>query len=284
MKKLLLALSILLIHSLNASSLRIETTELQNNPNNYVIIDAREESRYNDGHLLGAINFPISLTYERATVDGKLTEPFKMQKNIQNLGLNIDDAIVVYDDGSFFDAARLFWTLEVYGFTNVKLLNAGYSQWSEQKLPTSTLAPSIAKSDYIATINHHRIATKFTTQLATKSSNQTIIDARPDKAYVGEVSSAKRFGHIPKALNIPATHNINYDKELTELKDDETLQNIYKEISRDKKVIIYCAVGRISSTNYFALRELGYDVSNYDASWREWGNDFALPIVRGLEK
>lgn len=286
MKKLLLALSILLIHSfaLNASSLRMEMAELQNNPNHYKIVDAREKTLYSDGHLPNSINFPISLTYERATVDGKLTEPFKMQKIIQNLGLNVDDAIIVYDDGTFFDAARLFWTLEVYGFENVKLLNAGYSQWNKQKLQTSTLPPNIVKSDYVATIKHQRIATKFTTQLATRSPKQTIIDARPDKAYAGEVSSAKRFGHIPKAINIPASHNIDYDKELTELKDDETLTDVYKDVNKNQKVIIYCAVGRISSTNYFALRELGYDVANYDASWKEWGNDFSLPIVKESEK
>ena len=30
---------------------------------------------------------------------------------------------------AFFDATRLFWALEVYGFANVKILNTGYENW-----------------------------------------------------------------------------------------------------------------------------------------------------------
>jgi thiosulfate/3-mercaptopyruvate sulfurtransferase len=29
---------------------------------------------------------------------------------------------------------------------------------------------------------------------------------------------------------------------------------------------------------YFVLRGLGYDVSVYDGSWYEWGNDLNLPL------
>jgi thiosulfate/3-mercaptopyruvate sulfurtransferase len=31
---------------------------------------------------------------------------------------------------------------------------------------------------------------------------------------------------------------------------------------------------------YLALRLLGYNVLNYDASWQEWGNDPAVPIFK----
>ena len=207
-----------------------------------------------------------------------------MQKIIQNLGLSTKDTIVIYDDGSFFDASRLFWTLEVYGFSNVKLLNAGFSQWSAKGLETSTKTYKVSKSNYISIINNKRLATKFTTQIATKNPKQIIIDARKFDAYLGKESAAKRYGHIPRAISIPATHNINYTQELTELKDVKDLKDLYKKINKNQKIIIYCAIGKIASTNYFAMRELGYDVSNYDASWKEWGNDFALPIVQESKK
>lgn len=44
-------------------------------------------------------------------------------------------------------------------------------------------------------------------------------------------------------------------------------------------VSIYCSVGLASSLECLVLRELGYDVANYDTSWKEWGNDASLPIV-----
>ena len=278
---LLLIISFNVLNAANEKQLRIEPEELNNNINSYKILDTRAHDLFVEDHIQGALNLPISSTYDNAKKDGRITQPIKMQQIIRDLGLHIDDKIVVYDNGSFFDASRLFWTLEVYGFKNVILLNAGYPFWitSHYKVSSEVTVPQT--SNYIASINFKRLATKFTTQLATRNPNQIIIDARGDDAYYGKISTAKRFGHVPTAINLAASHNINYDSNNNnKLKNINDLKTLYKDISKDKKVVIYCAVGRISSTNYFALRELGYDVSNYDASWKEWGNDITLPITK----
>jgi thiosulfate/3-mercaptopyruvate sulfurtransferase len=258
-----------------SSSLRIEPEELTKNLDKFKILDTRDSTLYKKGHIKDALNFPVGLTYEHIKTNGKLTTPIKMQKIIRELGLDIDSEIVIYDDGTFFDASRLFWALEVYGFTNVKLLNTGYEKWKSLNYETSKAIPNVKKSNYIAQINSNRIATKFTTQIATKNPNQIILDARVEKAYLGQKSSAKRFGHIPKAINYPAVHNIANQK----LQTIDNLQKLYSDVDKSKKVVLYCAIGRIAATNYFALRELEYDVANYDASWKEWGNDITLPIT-----
>jgi len=265
--------------SLNAKSLRIESKELSNNLSDYKILDTRSNKLYKKGHIEGALNFPIDLTYENKQKNGRLTNPIKMQDIIRKIGLKLDSKIVIYDDGTFFDATRLFWALEVYGFTNVKLLNMGYENWDFSDYKVSQVDTKTTPSNYIAQINSKRLATKFTTQIATKNPNQIIIDARPQKAYLGKVSSASRFGHIPKAQNFPASHNINYENNNAELQNIDKLKELYKDVDKTKKIVIYCAIGRISATNYFALRELNYDVANYDASWKEWGNDTTLPIT-----
>ena len=279
MYKYILLTVLLGVLTLNAKVLRIEANKLSSKLENYKILDTRSHYLYNDGHIKGALSFPVNLTYEHKKVNGKITNPIKMQKIIRELGLDINSNIIIYDDGTFFDAARLFWSLEVYGFTNVKLLNTGYENWLFSNYQTSQEIPIVKPTNYIPKINHKRLATKFTTQIATKNPNQVIIDARGYKSYVGEKSSAKRFGHIPKALHIPATHNIDYGNKDAKLKTVKNLKDLYKNINKKQKVVIYCAIGRIAATNYFALRELDYDVSNYDASWKEWGDDFALPIV-----
>ena len=280
-KKIQIAFLILGIISINltAKSLRIESSDLENNLNQYKIVDTRSYELYKKGHIEGALNFPIDLTYENKQKNGRLTNPIKMQNIIRKLGLTLDSKIVIYDDGTFFDATRLFWALEVYGFTNVKILNTGYENWDSSDYKVSLLDTKTIPSNYIAQINSKRLATKFSTQIATKNPNQIIIDARPQKAYLGKVSSAVRFGHIPKAQNFPASHNIDYGKKNAELQNIDRLKEIYKDIDKSKKVVTYCAIGRIAATNYFALRELDYDVANYDASWKEWGNDTSLPIT-----
>jgi len=277
--KLLLITLLTSVITLNAESLRIEPEELAKNLKEYKILDTRKNDLYNEGHIDGSLNFPIELTYEYMNNNGKLSNPVKMQKILQNLGLTTDSKIVVYDNGDFFDASRLFWALEVYGFKNVKLLNTGYDNWDFSSYPVSEETPIVAKSKYISRIDNSRLATKFATQIATKNPNQIIIDARGEEAYKGEISSATRFGHIPQAQNFPASHNINYEDGNQKLQAISKLKEIYKNVDKSKKIVLYCAVGRISATNYFALRELDYDVSNYDASWTEWGNDNSLPIV-----
>lgn len=282
--KLIMLIGILSISSLNAKLLRIEILDLKKNLNTYKIIDTRDNDLYLTGHISGALNFPIKLSYKNKKDNGKVVEPAQAQEIIRKLGLNVNDKIAIYDDGTFFDAARLFWTFEVYGFKNVKLLNGGIAEWLDNNFKTTNIVPQVKSSNYIVSIDHNRLATKFTTQIATKNPNQIILDARPTSGYKGETSSAKRYGHIKNALHFPASHNINYNEKINKLQTNSDLEKLYSNLSKDKKIIVYCTIGRISSTNYFALRELDYDVSNYDSSWKEWGNDSTLPIINPSEK
>ena len=275
-----IVLFLLLSLSLDAKSLRIEPEVLAKHLNEYTILDTRKATEYKKDHIKGALNFPILLTFENLKEDGRIVAPSKFQTIARRLGLEKNSKIIIYENSSFFDAARLFWSLEAYGFTDVKLLDSNYIGWVQEDYPTSKEIPKVKKSHYISTINNKRLATKFSTQIAMRNPNQIIIDARSQKGYNGEVSSAKRFGHIPEARNIPASHNIQTLANGTKkLLNNEHLKELYADLDKSKKVILYCAIGKISSTNYFALRELGFDVANYDASWKEWGNEFSLPIV-----
>lgn len=275
----LLCLNIINVY---AESLRISPDELQQqlDNNQIIILDARSKNDYDVGHIKNAISFPVDITYAHKKTNGQIQQPIQMQKYIRQAGIDTNSKIVVYDGTQLVDAARVFWTLEVYGFKNVKVLDHGFNYWLNKNYPISQKTSTIKESKYVATINHQRLSSKFTTQLAINNANKIVVDARSLPAYKGKTSVAKRFGHIPSAINVPFKHNIAQDKEFTTLKPIKELKKLYSNIPLGKKVIIYCKIGRVSSTNYFALRELGHDVSNYDASWREWGNDDSLPIEK----
>lgn len=261
-----------------AENLRLTPEQLKQSLADYTILDARSDVDYQAGHIKGAINFPIDLTYDHKKVNGKLIEPMKMQAYFRERGIAQDSHVVIYDSGNLVDAARLFWSLEVYGIANVKVLDHGYDDWLNKKYPISLEQTKINTSSYVASINHKRLASKFSTQLATRNPGQFIIDARATPAYLGKTSSARRFGHIPTAVSYPASHNLKIEDKIASLQPLDILKKVYAAVPKNKKIVIYCAIGRISSANYLALRELDYDVSNYDASWKEWGNDFSLPI------
>lgn len=286
MKNIIIASSFIILCLLSqiviAETLRISPEQLkqQLSDKNIIILDARSSADYRAGHIKGALNFPVNLTYKNKQINGKINQPTIIQQHFRSRGITKVSQLIVYDNGQIVDAARLFWVLEVYGLTNVKILDHGYDDWLNKNYPISFEQTKTTPSQYIATLNHTRLASKFTTQLATRNANQIIIDARDYSAYIGKTSTAKRFGHIPGAIHIPASGNLTKTEGLSSLKPLNELEQLYKDIAKDKKVVLYCSIGRVSSTNYLALRELGYDVSNYDASWNEWGNDDKLPIEK----
>lgn len=267
---------------ISASSLRITTEELNQIllNENVVVLDVRSKDDYDVEHIKGAISFPVALTFLNREANGKIQKPQLMQKYLQQRGISIRSKIILYDGGEIYKAARVFWALEVYGLTKIKILEQGFNDWIKKGLASSQKVPKIQPSAYITRINHKRLASKFVTQLAINNKNKIIIDARSRDQYLGKISIAKRFGHIASAINVPFSVNLTKNANFSGLKALSELKSLYAGIPLDKKVIIYCKIGLTSTTNYFALRELGYDVANYDASWREWGNDETLPIEK----
>lgn len=265
-----------------AESLRVSPEWLQQNLHNkdMIIIDSRSENDYDVEHIAGAISLSHELTYQQKQKGGNIVEPDVMQQILQQRGIDNNKKIVVYDGGEMFDASRVFWALEVYGIKDVKVLTPGYQYWLAKNYQVSSDKPTLTPGSYVPSIDHRKIASKFATQLATNSPGKVIVDARSLNAYSGKESTAKRFGHIPSAISIPVSVNLMKVDGVPSLRSQKELADVYANLPKDKKVILYCEVGRVSSTNYLILRELGYDVANYDASWREWGNDFNLPIEK----
>lgn len=265
-----------------ADLFRVTPEWLRDNLNNQnlIIIDSRDKNDYDISHIPGAISLPDSLTYQQKSKGGEIVEPDIMQRMLRERGIDHGKSIVVYDGGLIVDASRVFWALEVYGLQDVKILNTGFKHWESKSYPVTAEPTKVKPSQYVASIDHRRIASKFSTQLATANPNHTVLDVRPVDNYNGKKSTAQRFGHIPTAVNIPI-HDLfaSIAGERTIIDLDE-LKKLYVGLPKSNKIVTYCEYGRASSTVYLTLRELGYDVSNYDASWREWANDFTLPIEK----
>jgi len=241
-----------------------------------VILDIREYEEYKKGHLKGAVNIPglKSLFDENSWMMPKLDF---LKELFSNAGIDKDSLVVAYDNGQFFWAARAYWILEVLGHNNVGILEYSYGNYLKNNLPISKKDAVVVKKDFIPRVDTKQIATKLSTLLSI--GKDTIIDGRASSHYEGKDSIAKRYGHIPTAMNYACTNTFQVTKDGSKMKDFKELEKIYKDIPKDKNIILYCDGGAESALNYIVLKKLGFKASVYDGSWKEWGNDSSVPVT-----
>jgi len=244
------------------------------------LVDARPTAEYDKGHLPGAVSLPVADTFDPAQHKNYPDTKEKLEALFARRGMSNTTRIITYDNGKEHLSARLFWTLEYVGATNVAVLNGGLTQWQAEQGESSTVRVQVAPGTFVATVDPAKLPTAAQCKLALGDPTKVILDARSPEEFRGEDVRAKYSGHIPGAVNIDWRENFT----TTVLKDPVALQTLYigKGVTQDKEVIAHCQTGQRSSVSYWTLRLLGYPkVGNYAGSWVEWGNDPATPKVQG---
>ena len=242
------------------------------------IIDARPAADYEKGHLPGAVNLPVVETFDPAQAKNLPDTKEKLEALFGQKGIANASRVVIYDNGKETPAARLFWTLEYAGHTNVAVLDGGLKAWGGS---TSTDAVSAPAATFVSKLDPSKLPTKGQCALAIGDPTKVVLDARSPAEFRGEDVRTKFGGHIPGAINIEWTENFG---SATQLREPEALTALYeaKGVKKDKEVYALCQTGQRSSVSYLVLRLLGYPkVGNYAGSWVEWGNDEATPKTQG---
>lgn len=263
--------------SANPHPLVVEKTWLKNNlkTQEVIIIDVREPEDYLKSHIAGAINLPVTSTYDKKERRHLLAPLSVVNEQFNKAGIRHDAHLVLYDDGSFIHAARLFWVLEVFGHTKVSLLNNGLDEWQQAGYEVTNIPTKVQTSVFVPKINPDKLATTFSVQLVLHDPEHILIDVRSKEEYLGQQSKSEYFGHIPNAINIPATLNI--DAKQKKIRPLAELAKIYKHLNINNPVTLYCNRGRKSAMTFFVLRRLGFKVNSYDGSWIEWSRYPKLP-------
>ncbi|HEU4907525.1 MAG TPA: sulfurtransferase [Propionibacteriaceae bacterium] len=205
------------------------------------------------------------------------------QRAMRDIGVCEDSLVVAYDAATSQAAARLWWLLSDAGHHQVRVLNGGLAAWIAAGLPTTSGpgVPSI-QGDFVAhpgqrtQLNAVEIASKLGT-----SDGLMLVDVRAPERYSGDKEPIDPIaGHIPGAINLPATANLDVDGRFL---PPAEIAARYAAAGGVEGAVLYCGSGVTAAQSLLALESAGVAAAIYPGSWSDWITDPTRPIATDAE-
>ncbi|MEU7041838.1 sulfurtransferase [Streptomyces varsoviensis] len=239
---------------------------------------------YEAGHLPGAVY--VDLDGELAGPAGErgrhpLPDTAAFGAAMRRAGVSADRAVVVYDGGQGWGAARGWWLLRWTGHTDVRVLDGGLAAWTASGGALTTEAPAPEPGDFEPEPGAAGLlAADDAAALARRG---VLLDARAGERYRGEVEPIDRVaGHIPGALSAPTMENV---AENGRFRPAEELAARFASLGATpgSEVGVYCGSGVSAAHEVLALAVAGVPAALYVGSWSEWSADTARPVATGAD-
>lgn len=274
-----------------------------------ILLDCRSRKEYDVFRVAGATWVDVSVWKTASLAKEGLAARETWAGRFSSLGIGPDSRIVVLDDGSMTEAARVWFLLQHHGIRQVSILNGGFDALGPflrggQVASASGPAASFPDSRPSLPVDDRRdscpvaLAGKDAVLAAIDRRDAVILDVRTVEEYTGvDAEKNPRHGSLPNAVNIPHTQMMQLRRVLPttqaavgskprgRLKSPGELRSLFEQagITPDRRVVVHCQSGGRAALAALALIRAGYgDVSNYYASFGEWSADPHLPVVSTL--
>lgn len=268
----------------------ISVAELQN------LLESKEEvlifdvsngkeakENYEKKHLKNAlfvdINTQLANIKENLAEGGRhpLPEVKDFAKVLGQLGISPANHVVVYDDKNGANAAaRFWWMLKAVNHNKVQVLDGGLVNAEKNNFPIDNeVVISKSVGDYPVEKWVLPQVTIETIDKVKEQKDYIIIDVREESRYNGISEPIDLIaGHIPNAINIPFTNNLDANGLFLE---KEKLQQVYKDVLdnfKSENIIVHCGSGVTACHTILAIHYAGYNFPNlYVGSWSEWSRN-----------
>jgi len=253
---------------------------------NFVLIDARAginaSENYQNEHLKDA-RF-VDLNKDLATVEdpangGRHPLPSleKFSQVLSKIGISPSSHVIIYDDKNGSNAAaRFWWMLRSINHEKVQVLNGGLQAAMKVGFPVSSALETIEPTEKYP-ISEWSLAQADMEEVekARNKKENIVVDVRDKNRFDGLTEPLDLIaGHIPGAINVPFSENLNEDGFY---KSPEVLAKKYNEIIGDKKpdnVIVHCGSGVTACHTLLAIDYAGIPIPKlYVGSWSEWSRN-----------
>lgn len=231
--------------------------------------------------LPNAIFFDIKNNFSDANskYPNTLVSQEEFEFKVQNLGVNTDSCIIVYDSLGMYSSPRVWWMFKTFGFQNIAVLDGGLPAWIEAGFEVeSPILNKLEKGNFQAKFNSGCVSS---TEDVLKSINKEIciIDARSEERFLGIIPEPRKevkSGHIPSSVSIPFTTLQQGGK----MKSSKELRQLFSDVNPNNNPFIFSCGSGITA----CILALGAELSGiknysiYDGSWSEWGSRDDVPI------
>lgn len=269
----------------------IEVAELlkKHKSSDLILVDASNgknaRSNYENEHLEGAIF--IDLDTHLAAVKSNpanggrhpLPDIKDFAKTLSNMGISGHSHVVVYDDKNGSNAAaRFWWMLKAVGHEKVQVLNGGLNEAKKNHFPLSSKIESIKTLTEPYPVDNWQLplASMDEVEAVSTDLHHIVIDVRDAQRYAGITEPIDLVaGHIPGAINIPFTENLDSNGLFL---NPEILRTKYEKkfdtINKSENIIVHCGSGVTACHTLLAIAYAGLDLPKlYVGSWSEWSRN-----------
>jgi len=235
------------------------------------------EEEYKKKHIPNAIFFDINkIADPNNSLPHMIPSKDLFSKMMQNIGLNKDDEIIIYDNSPFLSSARAWFLFRYFGHDKIFIMQGGVKNWENNGGNITNGNVVLEKGNYIASAERKELVVNLDQMiLASQNKENVILDARSRKRFLGEALEPRPnlpSGHIPNSQSLPSSDLINKDGYL---KSKDEINQIFSNIkvNTSDKIIATCGSGVSACVISIALFCLGKkNIPIYDGSWTEWAS------------